>query len=179
MRRPLALAAALACLGVAASPASAPAAPAAPGFGAGALVQRDPATDTVRFARPAAPVPTSGSRIDAGRAFLLDHAEAFGLTGSGLRAGAPVRLPSGQTAVRYAQRVAGLPVLGGELIVRFDARERIVSATGGAAPATGLDPTPVVAADDARVRAIARAAADAGVGALGLTALWNPYQHSV
>ena len=166
MRRPLLLAA-LAAAVTAAHPA---AAPAAPGFGPGAQVQRDAATDTVRFAEPAAPVPTRGSRETAGRAFLRDHAAAFGLTGATVRAGDAVPLPSGETAVRFAQRVAGLPVLGGELIVRFDARDRIVSATGGAAPAAGLDTTPVVPATDARVRALARAAQDAGVPALGLTA---------
>jgi Zn-dependent metalloprotease len=160
----------LATAAVALAAALAASADAAPGFGAGAQVQRDDATGAVRFVAPAAPVATAGARADAGRTFLRDHAAAFGLTGATLQAGDPVRLPSGLTAIRYGQRVGGVPVLGGELVVRFDGRDRIVSAGGGAAQASGLDTTPSLPAADARVRALARAAQDAGVPALGLSA---------
>lgn len=69
------------------------------------------------------------------------------------------------TAVRYEQQVGGVPVLGGELVVRVDADGRVRSAAGELAPAdvvAGLDTTPRLTAMQAEHAALAHTSRAAG-----------------
>lgn len=140
---------------------SASAAPQEPGFGARAELTRNPATGAVTFVgtepgRPlAAPggITASSRPADAARAFVREHAKAFGLAaGSTLRELGTSRQAGGVTAVRLAQSVGDVPVLGGEFVVQLDDANRVV-ATSGEALASRAVTEPTLA--KARAEAIA------------------------
>ncbi|WP_110240488.1 M4 family metallopeptidase [Nocardioides gilvus] len=134
-------------LALAASTASAvtgPATASPPGDGFGAAeVQESVETGAVSFVgtkpgRPLAPARGISARSTpraAATAFLGEHAEEFGLgDGSTLAEARSHRQETGNTTVRVAQEIDGIEVLGGELAVQLDDRNRIVSAAGEVLP---------------------------------------------
>ena len=66
----------------------------------------------------------------------------------------------GRSFVRFQQVYQGVPVLGGEIIVQTNARQHIVSVNGEVAPDIKMDTTPMIDADAARQRALAKVAKD-------------------
>lgn len=64
----------------------------------------------------------------------------------------------GRYTVRWQQRYAGVPVLGGELIVQLNSDRAVTSASGEILPDLQLDTTPRVAPAVARATALARTA---------------------
>lgn len=107
------------------------------------------ATGRVRFVgtlprrplpRPAGVAPGAPARSVA-RAFLAAHGAAFGVRDPA-RDLALMRVsagPRGSRAVRWRQRHAGIPVVGGELIVNVDADGRVLSAGGELVPPRDLE----------------------------------------
>jgi bacillolysin len=142
-------------------------------LGGGAQVAVHRETGTVRFvgtapgrplARPAGVAAGAGPSATA-RAFLDAYGSYFGLRDAarGLDVQRVVAGPRGGSSVRFAQMHAGLPVLGGELIVNLDRGGRVLSAGGEAVPSrelASLDVDPSIsaaAAGRAARAAIARA----------------------
>ena len=73
----------------------------------------------------------------AARAFLSRTASLFGVPHPerDLSVERTERLGSRGSVVRFAQTRGGIPVLGGELLVRIDRRGAVIAATGEALPA--------------------------------------------
>jgi bacillolysin len=107
----------------------------------------------------------------AARAFLTRAGPLFGLARSNPTRDLTTERVStganGRTFVRFGQRRAGIPVLGGELIVQLDGRGDVISASGEALPVT--DPlattTPRIASASARRIAATSVAREAGTSA--------------
>ncbi|MBW3664893.1 MAG: cell wall-binding repeat-containing protein [Actinobacteria bacterium] len=104
----------------------------------------------------------------AARAFLRRHQRAFGMEDADQdldhRATAALTHVGG-SAVRFDQTLDGIPILGGELVVRTDAANRIVSVAGEILPETDVDVTAAVPADAATATARAAVAKYADVAA--------------
>ena len=107
-------------------------------------------TGQVRFVGAAArPIETgAASARDAARVFVARHGDAFG--------GGDLAITSSHdSSVRFQQRVDGIPVVGGELVVNVDRDGDVVSASGELLPVSDLDIQPRVSAATARQHAIA------------------------
>jgi bacillolysin len=126
-------------------------------LGPGVDVSRSDETGRVDFIAtdPGSPiarppdVAASDSATEAARAFLADHRGPVGLIRSAVDRTRVVDGPGEITAIRFQQTQAGVPVLGGEFIVNVDARNRIVSLSGEAEPATSAPDAPTVSPGDA------------------------------
>ena len=117
--------------------------------------------------RPAG-VPASAPAADVARAFLARNGAAFGARAGELSVASSHR-QGGRTAVRFQQRISGVPVLGGELVVNLDAGGRVLSAGGEALPGADV-PSPAVGSAEARESAIDAVAREHGVPASSLDA---------
>ena len=110
-------------------------------------------------ARPAGVGSASGWR-DAARAYADRFGARFGASGPGneLRVESVERGPGGARTVRLGQRIDGLPVVGGELVVNLDERRRATldQRRGGAGAPAETEPT--VSEAEAAKTAIASAA---------------------
>jgi uncharacterized repeat protein (TIGR01451 family) len=136
------------------------------GFGPDADVTRSEDTGKVVFVgtEPGAPIAapagidSESAAAAAALAYLDEHAESFGIAGDELRVTDASATENGGTAVRSQQHIAGVPVLGGELIVNLSADNEILSVSGEALPNSGLDTDAAVsraAAADAAAAAVA------------------------
>ncbi len=100
-------------------------------------------------------------------AFWQEHGAAFGVSDAANQLASPRRLGDDNGAPRtlvFAQRHQGVPVLGAELRLHFDADGTVRAANGYFAPALQLDVTPVLDDASAVALAVATVAADhAGV----------------
>jgi len=108
----------------------------------------------------------------AARAFLSRTAAMFGIDrpARDLTVERTARLGSRGSVVRFVQTRRGIPVLGGELIVRLDRRGSVLAVTGEALPATdSVDMGGRVTVSTARRTAAAWLARDAGVRAASVT----------
>lgn len=109
------------------------------------------------------PVPGGASGPDA---FVRHYGPAFGLTSDyGLQRVASRALPGGDSVVRYQQQAAGVPLLGGQLVVTVDPKGGVRSTIG---ETSSTKPTATAAKVDARTAAataLAEAARKAGVAA--------------
>jgi MYXO-CTERM domain-containing protein len=85
----------------------------------------------------------------AGVQFLSRHAQALGLSrGTAVELERSVPLLTG-TVLRYRQRIAGVPVLGGEVALRFDADGVLRMVNSGLAPFTRIaDAVPTIGSAD-------------------------------
>ena len=129
---------------------------------AGADVERSASTGKVRFVgsgsggalrRPAGFTAASDPAA-VGRGFLQENASDFGLgPASSVRATRTVRRPRG-SVVRYQQMLNGVPVVGGEFVVRLDPSNAIRSTMGEATPAASIDAWPELSTDDAERAAV-------------------------
>ena len=146
--------------------AAAPAAWAEGGFGPDAEATRSDDTGKVVFVgtepgRPLDPGPgiTPGSpAVTAALSYLEGHADAFGIAGDELTVLDASSTPGGGYAVHSQQRVDGVPVLAGELIVNVTRDNDVLSVSGEAAPIGRLDTEPAItreAAADAALAAVA------------------------
>ncbi len=127
----------------------------------GADVRISTATGTARFVRVApavsldlgAPAPQVAKQTEAAlgasaASFLDRHGAAFGLR-AGSRELQLLRSETdelGQTHLTYAQRYHGLPVLGAQMKVHFDAGGRLTLVNGTAIPDIAVSATPSVSA---------------------------------
>jgi bacillolysin len=136
------------------------------------------ATGTARFlgTDPGRPIPTRRSPQrdpeTAARGFLAEHGEVFGITDVAAQLASESRvrpLPDG-AAVRFQQEHRGVPVLGGELVVRQDADGGIRSVAGETLPDIAVDVVPTVTASDARTAAVAAVAKGSALEPAELTA---------
>src|SRR5262245_36679539 len=105
----------------------------------------------------------------AAAAFLREYGALFGV------ANAPAELeeirvardPDGGTHLVYRQRHRGLPVFAGELLVHFDAADRLTGVNGRFVPVDLVDGVPTRSAEEAGRSALAIVAAEpGGAGAL-------------
>lgn len=108
---------------------------------------------------------TSGT-AQAARAHLARYGPAFGTDRPGVsfRAEPAVRAASGQDVVRFGQRVGGLPVLAGELVVSLRADRELGSIAGSLSQAR---PVPQARVDAAGAAATARRLVARSVGVKG------------
>jgi hypothetical protein len=87
----------------------------------------------------------AGSRPAEGvaRAFMRRYAGLFGAprTAADLRVVKTSRLADGSKAVRFQQLAAGVPVVGGELVVALDRDNNVLSASGETTRAAGVAAT--------------------------------------
>ena len=133
-------------------------------LGPGVKVAAHGETGQVRFVGAAArPIETgAASARDAARVFVARHGDAFG--------GGDLAITSSHdSSVRFQQRVDGIPVVGGELVVNVDRDGDVVSASGELLPGS-VDRTPLVTAAAARQEAIAAVAKERQVSAVRLAA---------
>ncbi|MQA73842.1 MAG: hypothetical protein GEU88_05775, partial [Solirubrobacterales bacterium] len=115
--------------------------------------------------------PASASPARAARAFVGRHARSLGLAGgAGLRVLDSVGTPADGTAVRLQQTAAGLPVLGGELVVNLDSGGDVLSVLGETSPSADVAASPGVSAADAQAAALGVVARAQGVERAALTA---------
>jgi Zn-dependent metalloprotease len=138
-------------------------------------VSRHDETGQVAFMRSAAGQPISrpsgvtaaAPPKRAARSFLGRYGTAFGLPDaeSELRAIETTAAPKGRSAVRFQQLHEGIPVIGGELVLNLDSRNRILSASGEVLPQASLDVRPRVAASDAQRTALAAVSSAHGIPA--------------
>lgn len=149
--------------------AAAPSAGAQQGLGPEAEVTRSDETGKVVFvgtepgdpvSRPAG-IDTSSTAAEAALAYLRQNADAFGVSGDELTVTDSSRSPGGAT-VRFQQRVEGVRVLGGELIVNLTDRNEILSVSGEALPLGDIDSEPDIGADAAVRTAISSVADETG-----------------
>ena len=87
--------------------------------------------------------------------FLAEHGAAFGVgpaTTLALEAVWPIGPGS---AVHLVQRIGGVPVIGGEIVLTVDADGRVRSASGRVIDGAGIDTVPSIAADEATATALA------------------------
>lgn len=106
-----------------------------------------------------APMATTAADAErVGRDFLLRHATLYSMGGDDdLDATDSATDELGMTHARFAQKVRGYPVWGGELVAHFDTDGALVRVNGRYLPITSDLGDPVVTADQARVAAVAQA----------------------
>jgi len=138
----------------------------------GAHVSRNPKSGKVVFIGTghgkSLALPGMGPGIvakDGARAALDQYASLFGIKdpATELRTMKQLDTPDGRSMIRYQQLYQGLPVIGGEMIVNLDSLGRMASMNGEVKPDLGLDPNPLINADQAREKAIAVVANTYGV----------------
>ncbi len=190
--RPASFPAAVVAVACLLGPAPAPAAPLRPapavvGLPEGSRVNRHDGTGLVRFlAAPPGQALAGPDRVAVGpeaqaRSFLAARAELFGIADQA-RELALLRASDarGRRTVRFRQLASGLPVLGGELVVRLDERGGVLSVNAETVPADGVPTEPAVTAAAAVSAAVAVVAAARRLPATqlipGVPALWvyNP-----
>jgi bacillolysin len=110
-------------------------------------------------------IPATASAERAARAFLGRYGRYFGLRDQAreLALEATVRGPRGRAAVRLQQIHAGVPVLGGELVVNVDRDRNVLSVAGELSPEPSIGVEPTIGAGSARAAAIAAVAKAQGV----------------
>ncbi|MGZ6993508.1 MAG: hypothetical protein ACXVKJ_20535, partial [Ilumatobacteraceae bacterium] len=98
-------------------------------------------------ADPLAP-PSGGPPSKAARTFIDHYAPLFGVTdpATDLTEQRVFTAESGNSAVRFQQRYAGLPVLAGEVAVQVGADGRVLSTSGETLPGITVDVSPQVSA---------------------------------
>lgn len=120
------------------------------GFGARAEVRQSAETGAVNFVgtpagKPLAPpqgITASSTPQAAARAFVSQHATEFGLgSRSTLKVAGTNVQATGNETVRVQQHLDGVEVLGGELAVQVDERNRVVSTAGEVLPETIAAPS--------------------------------------
>lgn len=156
------------------------AASAAPSFPSDAQVSRSPETGKVGFVamkrgRPAqrpAGLTATAKPAAVGKAYLEQHAEAFGLTrASQVRAVGEQPSAAGGVVVRYQQELEGVEVLGGQFVTRLDRAGNVSSVNGEAVPAgDSFDSDPTLTAQQAQDAAIAAISKHEDAPAATLTA---------
>ena len=109
--------------------------------------------------------PASASAREVAKAFVREHAPAFGIDGSadGLRVSDAHRTLEGGTAVRLQQVSGGIPVLGAELIVNVTRSGDLLSVLGETSPSPAVGLEPAIAPADASAKAVATVARAQGV----------------
>ena len=147
-------------------------------LGPGVRVAAHGSTGQVRFVGTAAgrPIPrpagvsATAPPREAARAFLARHRTAFGLRAAdALQVTASKAGLAGRSAVRFQQLHAGVPVVGGELVVNLDRARNVLSVSGETLPAA-VDTSPRVGSAAARAAAVAAVAKEHGVNGVRLTA---------
>lgn len=132
-----------------------------------------PETGTLRFAGSASRTPiarlaginTRASAAQAARAFISQWGRSFGIGDQTreLRLASVRPASGGRAVVRLRQVHAGIPVLGGELVLNLDRSGNLLSAGGETSPAPDLSVVPSLARAAARRIAVGRAARAHGV----------------
>ncbi len=128
-------------------------------LGGGVEASPHSATNRVRFvgtapgrpiSRPAG-VPPSAPPQSAARAFLDLYGDSFGVRDQAreLKVEEVADAPRGRSSVRFQQRLDGVPVLGGELVVNLDRRGNVLSASGEVLPGRARSTEPSVSTADA------------------------------
>ena len=136
------------------------------GFGVTASPHQE--TNRVRFVgsapgrpipRPAG-VPASSAPEALARGFLEHYGDSFGVSDQAreLALEAVGEAPRGRSSVRFQQRVDGVPVLGGELVVNLDRRGDVLSASGEILPGRPPSVEPSVSSSEAKSTALAAVA---------------------
>ncbi|MFC7481273.1 M4 family metallopeptidase [Luedemannella flava] len=121
--------------------------------------------------RVAAARPRGGSPESAARAHLATYGAAFGVRDQARELRAVVTVPQdGHELVRFQQTRAGLPVIGGELVVTLDTDGALLAINGETSADTAPVDAATVSAATAREHAIAATARAAGVAAATLQA---------
>jgi len=121
-------------------------------------------TGKVRFIStdPERPIPRLGTLPadiqpeQAARAFLGSYGQLFGLTDQAKEL-AVMRArvaDNGRSIVRFQQAYKGVPVLGGELIVRMDSGKNVMSANGEVSPDLQVNTVPTISKEQARQQAL-------------------------
>jgi hypothetical protein len=95
-----------------------------------------------------------------GLAMIAPYAERFGLADpvNELSLMSSKEVEGGRAVLRYQQTYQGVPVMGGEIIVNADDRERLLSLSGEIAPDLSLSVQPSISAEDARQTALSAVA---------------------
>jgi bacillolysin len=111
------------------------------------------------IARPSG-LSRSASPALVARAFFGSYGAAFGIRDQAteLRVIGTEAGTGGRSAVRFQQLHAGVPVLGGELVVNLDADRNVLSANGEALPDAKVATSPQVGSAAAREAAVAAVA---------------------
>lgn len=104
-------------------------------------------------------VAAGSSNAVVARAFALQNARALGIRGE-LGASTASRSIAGGSVVRFPQRVGGVPVLGGEVVVDVSSSGTVRGALSETLPSTAPSTTPSITADAAAVTARALIARD-------------------
>lgn len=112
----------------------------------------------------------SQSAAEVAYGFLDQYGAAFGLQNPrrDLTVQRTTTLADGRSVTRFQQHVAGIPVLGGELVVQ-NRSGLVLSANGEVAPAAQMETTPAVSAADAQRAVLEEAAKHAQIEASKLT----------
>lgn len=160
------LAAAVATAGLVLAFAGSASAGLAERLGEGVRVDRQEESGKVGFigTRPGAPIetgaPASATPRQVARTFIAEHAAAFGLASdaAGLRATESHRTLAGNAAVRLQQTHAGVPVLGGELVVNVTPSGDVASVLGETSPSPRVATDPRISAEKASATAVAAVA---------------------
>jgi len=122
------------------------------------------ATDAQHAVPPAASLSAAASPERLARSFLQRYGSLFGVADQGQELALMRQTTvNGAAFVRFQQQHAGVPVLGGELIVQLSAGRAIVSASGELLPNIRQRTLPSIDAASAQQRARAAIAKSAGV----------------
>jgi bacillolysin len=123
-----------------------------------------------RSLRRAPGVPATSDPAAAAGAFVNRYGRAFGLRpGQQARRQRIDALPGGDRMVRFTQHIAGVPVLGGDLVVTVDRAGDVVDARAETPAGTPTAVRATVAAAAAGPRAVTAAAARLGLEPSALT----------
>ena len=131
------------------------------------------------FISPSLRGPASPEQV--ARSFFAGYGQLFGIRDQSSELGLMREVAGGaaSTFVRFQQRYAGIPVLGGELVAQVQ-NGGVVTVNGEALPSLAVDTTPAVTPDAALKRAVATVAhvykLDAASLSVDTPALWifNP-----
>ena len=147
-------------------------------LGSGVKVAQHRGTGVVRFvgaaagkriARPSG-VSASAPPADAARAFLGQHADAFGLRNQARELRVESARGGSRPSVRFQQVEGGVPVIAGELVANLDAQRNLLSVSGETLPDANVDTSPRLSSSAARDTATAAIAKGEGVSGARLDA---------
>ncbi len=145
------------------------------GAEAGAMVSvaADGAVDYLGAAKGhAVPAPAGATPADRARAFVLAHRAAFGFGAAGDLALERSEQAAGRSYHRFQQTLAGVPVLGAEVVVQLDdaaAVEAVMNRAARGAALGAFTPDTLGVLPRAAVAERARAASTAVAGGRGVT----------
>ena len=127
--------------------------------------------------RPVPGAPATADAPTAAASFVNRYGQAFGLRpGHQVTRSRVDALAAGDTAIRFQQKIGGVPVLGGDLIVTVDDTGRVLSASGETALATPTTTSASISSQRAGSTAVEAAAQRLGLDAatlsVGETKLW-------